>query len=149
MQKIRRIIQADLDNILVIEQSAHIAPWTRETFKACFQAKCIAFGIEEEKHLLGFIISTQHTDECHILNLCVSRERQHQGIGTKLLQHALWHAKITGAGIAYLEVRRSNSRAISLYKKMHFQVIGERKNYYPTVNGQEDALVLAKNLITE
>jgi ribosomal-protein-alanine N-acetyltransferase len=48
--------------------------------------------------------------------------------------------------IVYLEVRRSNSRAIALYRGMQFLMIGERKNYYQTVNGPEDALIFAMSL---
>jgi ribosomal-protein-alanine N-acetyltransferase len=44
-------------------------------------------------------------------------------------------------------VRRSNSHAISLYQKMNFHLVGERKEYYPTLSGYEDALVFAKRLV--
>jgi ribosomal-protein-alanine N-acetyltransferase len=84
---------------------------------------------------------SMQTDECHVLNLVVARAYQRQGLGRRLMEHALLYAEQKGAGIVYLEVRRSNSRAISLYRKLHFHLIGERKDYYPTVNGAEDALL--------
>lgn len=102
--------------------------------------------MEIDKKIIGFIIISLTIEECHILNLCVDREFQHQGWGRKLLEHALNHARKHGIGIAYLEVRRSNSRAISLYKKMKFHLVGERKGYYPTVAGNEDALIFAMSL---
>jgi ribosomal-protein-alanine N-acetyltransferase len=81
--------------------------------------------------------------------VCVAHAHQHQGWGRKLLTHAIQYAKQHGAGIVYLEVRRSNTKAISLYRKESFYLIGERKGYYPTVAGQEDALIFAKSLVSE
>ena len=44
-----------------------------------------------------------------------------------------------------LEVRESNSKAISLYEKFGFKSLGKRKNYYQD-NG-EDALIMWTNNI--
>lgn len=145
--KIRPLFKSDLEQMLLIEKAVHIAPWNEETFKTCFQVGYIGWTIEDKEKLLGFIIISLSVDECHVLNLCVAREYQHQGLGRQLMEYALAQARERGAGIVYLEVRRSNSRAISLYKKMKFHLIGERKDYYPTVNGQEDALIFGKSLV--
>lgn len=142
----RTLFQTDIAQLLRIENSVHVTPWSEDTFKTCFQAGYIGWAVEKDKKVIGFIIISQTAEECHILNLCVDREFQHQGWGSKLLEHALAHAKKHGINIAYLEVRRSNSRAISLYKKMRFHPVGERKGYYPTVGGHEDALIFAISL---
>ena len=143
---LRSLHKSDLEQILLIEESVHVSPWSRETFLTCFRADYIGWVIEQDKVIIGFIIVSLHSEECHILNLCVGRSHQSKGLGAKLLEYALDYAKKSGTVIAYLEVRRSNTRAISLYKKLHFHLIGERKNYYPTVAGQEDALIFAKSL---
>jgi ribosomal-protein-alanine N-acetyltransferase len=142
----RPIHQSDIDQILRIEKSVHIAPWTEETFKACFRANYPGWLVEADGKIIGFVIVSLIIDECHVLNLCVDHPYQRQGFGRKLLEHALKNAVQQGAVIAYLEVRRSNSRAITLYQKMQFRLVGERKGYYPTVAGEEDALVFAINL---
>jgi ribosomal-protein-alanine N-acetyltransferase len=144
---LRTLFKSDLEQLLVIEKSVHIAPWNEETFKACFQAGYVGWVIEQDKKIIGFIIVSFSKDECHILNIGVRRDFQRQGFGYKMLAHVLSHAKQQGIGIAYLEVRRSNTKAISLYKKMEFHLVGERKNYYPTVAGHEDALIYARSLI--
>ena len=142
----RSLFQSDISELLRIEESVHVSPWTAETFKACFQAGYIGWLIEIDKKVIGFIIISLATDECHILNICVDRPWQREGWGRKLMEYALNHASQQGMGIAYLEVRRSNSRAISLYQKMKFHLVGERRGYYPTVAGDEDALIFAINL---
>lgn len=143
---LRELKKSDLNAVLPIEETAHISPWSRETFETCFRSGCKGWLIENDGRVLAFIVVSLHADECHILNLCVARDAQRQGLGRELLQHALHYAKGIGITIAYLEVRRSNTRAITLYRQQHFQLIGERKNYYATVNGHEDALIFAKNL---
>jgi ribosomal-protein-alanine N-acetyltransferase len=102
--------------------------------------------VEIDNNIIGFIIISMSADECHVLNICVARSFQHQGFGKKMLEFVLNHASQRGMGIAYLEVRRSNTRAISLYQKMKFHLIGERKGYYATVAGEEDALIFAIDL---
>lgn len=143
---LRTLYPSDLNQLLLIESAVHVIPWTESTFKACFQAGYVGWVVEIEKKVIGFIIISLTVDECHILNLCVAAASQHLGWGRKLLEQALFHARDHGVSIAYLEVRRSNTRAISLYRKMHFQLIGERKDYYPAVSGHEDALIFAISL---
>ena len=146
---LRKVLKSDLAQVLQIEQAVHVVPWNEETFKICFQAGYVGWVVELANKVVGFIIVSLHVEECHILNICVAHQYQHQGIGAKLLQHALQHAKKKGLNIVYLEVRRSNSRAIAFYKKVKFHLIGERKDYYPTVSGHEDALIFAKSLLSE
>ena len=137
----------DIDQLLVIEEAVHIVPWNRDTFLTCFQAGYTGWVVELEKRIIGFIVVSAQLQECHILNVCVARDHQHQGWGRKLMQQVLTEAKQNNIGIAYLEVRRSNTPAISLYKTLQFQLIGERKDYYPTVAGHEDALIFARSLV--
>lgn len=146
---LRNLYKSDLDQLLRIENSVHIAPWNNETFQACFQVGYYGWVVEIDTSIIGFVIVAMNRDECHILNLCVANPNQRQGWGNKLMAHALNYAKQQGVGIAYLEVRRSNSRAIKLYKKLNFHLIGERKDYYPVVNGYEDALIFARSLRDE
>lgn len=97
--------------------------------------------------IVGFIILSILAEECHILNIGVSRAHQRQGVGKILLNHALQEAiTLYHAKMAYLEVRRSNTRAINLYKQFAFEQIGERKLYYPGPHEAEDALIFAKLL---
>lgn len=144
----RKMVRSDLPQLLLIEQATQGAPWTEETFKACFEMACDGWVVEHEGRIAGYIVVAFKVEECHIMNLCVAREFQRQGLGRKLLEFGLEEAKNRELGIAYLEVRRSNSRAIALYRKAKFLMIGERKNYYQTVSGPEDALIFAISLKT-
>lgn len=146
---LRQLKKTDLTRVNEIEQTVHVIPWTDDTFHLCFNVGYLSWVCEVDQKIVGFVIVSLTADECHVLNLGVAREHQHQGYGTILMNHVIHEAKQVGAGIIYLEVRKSNTRAISLYRKLDFHLIGERKDYYPTVAGHEDALIFAKNLLTE
>jgi ribosomal-protein-alanine N-acetyltransferase len=43
----------------------------------------------------------------------------------------------------WLEVRASNVAAIALYESLGFNEATIRRNYYPTADGREDAIIMA------
>lgn len=135
-----------LPHLLRIEVATQISPWTEGVFQRCFEAGSLGWVFEISGRIVGFILQLIQGEETHILNICVDPEYQHQGLGQQLLEKALEESKIKGAHLAYLEVRISNRKAISLYKKMGFMQIGERKNYYIAETGRENALIFAKDL---
>ncbi len=143
---LRTLFPSDLNALLMIEEAVHIAPWSRETFLTCFEAGCIGWVVEIDKKIVGFVLIAVQSGECHILNLCVLHAHQRQGWGKKLIQQVFAHTKEKNIGIIYLEVRRSNTRAINLYRKSGFILVGERKGYYPAPGGSEDALIFARSL---
>lgn len=146
MLMIRRLVNADLPLLVAIEAKIHIAPWTLDMFEQCMRAGCIGWVYELNSQMIGYILVLSQVSENHILNVGVAAEFQHQGYGEQLLTHAMQMAKDWGDSLMYLEVRCSNLRAIALYKKMGFIQIGERKNYYMTPTGREDAWLFAKDL---
>lgn len=146
---LRILHEDDVSVIFAIEQLAQIAPWTIETFHHCLRAGCVGWVSTIDNQVIGFILLSLQHGEGHILNLCVHPDFQHSGYGRELIQYALTIAKEKRIGMIFLEVRRSNLHAITLYKTLDFVQIGERKNYYPTLEGREDALVFAKDLGVE
>lgn len=142
----RKMVKADLPQLIAIERAAQGAPWTEETFKLCFDMSFDGWVIVKDERIAGYIVLSFQADECHVLNVCVAREYQHQGLGRSMMEFALAESVRRHVSIVYLEVRRSNSRAIALYRKLHFIMVGERIDYYQTVSGPEDALIFAISL---
>lgn len=143
---LRSIHEKDIPKVLAIELVTQPMPWSDEAFVRCFQAGYHGWVVEVDQDVMGFIILSSQAGESHILNLCVHPNHQHQGHGRSLMVHALTEAKRMGAGMIFLEVRRSNEHAIALYDQLGFVQIGERTDYYPLPKGREDALVFAKDL---
>ena len=144
---IRELNAADIPELVLLEKTAQLAPWSLAAFERCFALHYQGWAADEGGAMQGFIMLSLKVGECHILNLSVYPHAQHQGIGSALLRYALRWAKQAAAGMVYLEVRRSNFAALALYRKMNFRIIGERKDYYPSDHGsREDALIFARDL---
>lgn len=147
---LRQVQEKDRLALVIIEEAAQISPWSLDVFERCFAAGSKGWVVEKEQEIVGFIIILIQVGEAHILNLCVHPHYQHQGFGEQLLRKALDEAKHQKTSISYLEVRITNHRAIRLYKKLGFQLISSRKNYYVTAEGNaEDALIFARALDAE
>ncbi len=144
---LRTATEQDIPRLVEIEGLTQIAPWSIDVFQQCFLQRHHCVVVEENALMIGFImISSALTGENHILNLCVDPDYQRKGYGKMLLDYAISQAKLNNVDIIYLEVRRSNNTAIRLYDKSGFVQIGERKNYYPSPGGREDALIMAMDL---
>ena len=82
----------------------------------------------------GFISTWIVADECEINNIAVDENFRKKGIASSLMRKILQDFK--NVKKYFLEVRKSNQRAINLYKKFGFEIVGERKDFYtqPTEN---------------
>lgn len=143
---LRPLHENDIPDIVNIENATQHFPWTLDIFQRCLQIGYIGWVLEEQEHIIGFIIVSMQNGECHIMNLAVHPSFQRQGHAEALLSEALKAAEKKGMVQVLLEVRKSNQPAINLYEKMNFIQIAERKNYYPARSGHEDALLFAKDL---
>ncbi|HQZ87147.1 MAG TPA: ribosomal protein S18-alanine N-acetyltransferase [Gammaproteobacteria bacterium] len=139
---IRKMQQADVESVMGIEQEVVDFPWTYSIFSDCIKVGYGCWVLEDEEEVVGYGLLSVAAAEGHILNLVIKPDRHHQGLGRRLLMHLIEQAKTLKATSVYLEVRRSNEIAYDLYIKTGFIVIGERKDYYPALDGREDALVL-------
>ena len=144
---IRPMQQADLDEVIVIEETVYPFPWTRGIFHDCLLVGYSCWVYQQQQDVVGYIVMSIAAGEAHILTLAVHPEFQGQGIAKHIIDHALENSREKGAGTIYLEVRPSNSRAIDVYQKAGFNEIGVRKGYYPDENGREDALVMALTFV--
>ncbi len=148
LMKIRRMELSDLPAILAIEEKNYNFPWTENIFKDCLRALNYSCWVcaEPDQSVIGYCIVSIAAGEAHIMNLCVDPSAQGLGAGRKMLEHMIELAR-TKAEKIFLEVRPTNHKAIRLYKSLGFSEIGIRKDYYPALNGREDAVMLALELV--
>lgn len=100
--------------------------------------------ISESDEIAGFAGVMLVADEAELLNIAVKKEYRTKGIGQSLLNKVMEESGKNGAARMLLEVRKSNGKAIDLYKKNHFSVLGERKAYYS--NPTEDAVIMERHM---
>jgi ribosomal-protein-alanine N-acetyltransferase len=79
----------------------------------------------------------------HVVSVAVLPEHRRKGVGKALVLRALDGMRGYGAKQCYLEVRVMNQEAISLYKKLDFEVARTIHGYY--ADG-EDAFVMSVKL---
>ena len=143
---IRKMKDTDIAAVSRIEKLTHIQPWSENVLTDCYHSDYLCLVAEEndwQKELKGYIILSQVLDEAHLLNLCVSLKYQGFGLGRELTARGIKEVVKRGARKMFLEVRRSNMRAIRLYESFGFSEIGIRTNYYQGSSLSEDAVVMA------
>jgi [ribosomal protein S18]-alanine N-acetyltransferase len=146
--EIRRMVKKDLDEVLAIERMSFPTPWSRNLFEQEFllpHAHLLTAAEGTHPHQVrGYLCFWLVADETHILNLAVHPEWRRQGLAARLLAYVVEFSRAKGAEEIFLEVRRSNHGAISLYRRFHFQPRGIRPRYYR--DSGEDAILMALHL---
>ena len=143
---IRKMKDTDIAAVSRIEKLTHIQPWSENVLTDCYHSDYLCLVAEEndyQKELKGYIILSQVLDEAHLLNLCVSLKYQGFGLGRELTARGIKEVVKRGARKMFLEVRRSNMRAIRLYESFGFSEIGIRTNYYQGSCMSEASVVIA------
>ena len=132
----------DLDAIMAIEPYIYPYPWTRGNFSDSLNSGYSAWVLLEQEKVIGYALLMMVLDEAHLLNLSIAKSYQKQGLGRLLLEHMLKIAKNHHAANMFLEVRPSNTSAITLYENIGFNEMAIRRGYYPAANGREDAVLM-------
>lgn len=94
----------------------------------------------------GFVLSRHAAGEEELLLIAVLPEYRMRGLGQVLIDRLFEAAATRGASRIFLEMRKGNP-AIHLYRKVGFEPVGERPNYYRMNDGTRiDAITFARSL---
>lgn len=140
----------DVPAVLAVEQKAYEFPWTKSLLESAVKSTkycAVLTDDNNDQNIIGHGIISFVVGEVELLNVCINPDYQGKGYGQRLLQHLVDEATAKDNHEMYLEVRTSNMDAIHVYEKFGFNEIGRRKNYYPSKQGREDAILMALPLI--
>jgi ribosomal-protein-alanine N-acetyltransferase len=142
----RRAGREDVDRVLEIEKEGFLHPWSRELVERELDHAWSRLLLAEEGPgaVVGYIVFWIVHDEVHVLNVAAAVAARRRGVGRALMIAAEEEGRRRGARLSTLEVRRSNTPAISLYIALGYRQIGVRPNYY--AEEKEDAIVMVKQL---
>jgi len=140
--KICMFAEEDLAEVVKIENICHLTPWTNKNFIDSYGAKNLFKVLKNENDIIGYYIALFALDECELLNITVTSEQQKNGFGELMLKDLFSECRKANIVNIFLEVRRSNLLAIRLYKKIGFNEVGIRNNYYQNKDGKEDAILM-------
>jgi len=146
--QIRPMTETDFNEVMAIELQAYPFPWTEQIMRDCLRVGYCCRVLADCGRIEAYGVMSVAAGEAHLLNLCVRPESQRTGLARRLLAHLLELARAQAVQTVFLEVRPSNVRAIRLYQAAGFCEVGRRRGYYPGARRREDALVMAKELIT-
>jgi len=137
--EIRRLIYADLPQVVAIERRAFTTPWSLAMFVLeLSKPSGICLAAEVENELVGYLICSRYDTVWHVMNVAVDTDRRRRGIATALISALL--ERVGDDAQITLEVRKSNTGAIVLYEQFGFRAAGVRRRYYAD-NG-EDAVIM-------
>ena len=88
-----------------------------------------------KSEVIGFAGIKFALDQVDIMNIVTRKNYRNKGVGTLLLRELISICKEFKANSIFLEVSEDNEPAIKLYKKLGFENVGIRKNYYKDKNG--------------
>jgi [ribosomal protein S18]-alanine N-acetyltransferase len=146
----RRMMLADLDAVMTIEEVSFPTPWSAGTYRR---------EIERSRYGSYWVVSPGEGansaappllayggmwcmgEEAHVTTIAVHPQWRQRGLGEWTLLHLIGVARARGAEVITLEVRESNEAAIRLYRKLGFQKVGRRRGYY--IDAREDALLMS------
>jgi [ribosomal protein S18]-alanine N-acetyltransferase len=137
------MLQRDLPEVLAIEQATFPIPWTHESFLHEIERNpfaCNRVIRSSQGAVVGYSSTWMVDGEVRINNIAIGEPFRGRGFGEALLRSILDLGRALGCVTATLEVRPSNSPAISLYTKLGFREVGLRKGYY--TDTREDAIVM-------
>ena len=141
------IEQRHIKEIARLEEICFSEPWSEEGILEAYRLGTKFFAAEADKKLIGYIGIKAVIDEGYITNIAVFPRFRRRGVAKALLNKVFEFAKEKGLSFVSLEVRPSNTEAISLYEKTGFKEEGRRKNFYRLP--LEDALIMTKRFSYE
>jgi ribosomal-protein-alanine N-acetyltransferase len=136
---------SDVPSVLCLHHESKLSAWSLEDYLNEIEEKnsiCLVAKIEEK--LAGFIVVRLILSETYaeLLNIAVSEEFKRKKIGQILMNRIMESCQKSGLNSILLEVRVSNNAALQFYKKNHFEVLAERKNFYS--NPSENAYTMRR-----
>ncbi len=133
MMHIKNFSKEYVDGVAEIEKICFSNPWSREDLTAQLYSETSRFLVAlVDERVVGYMGLQIFSGEGYVTNVAVLPEFRGQGIAQKLISAQFKNEM----SFITLEVRESNAPAIALYKKMGFEYVGIRPNFYsdPTEN---------------
>ena len=148
---IRLYKNEDLDGVMRIERNSFEHPWSTNMIEALFLINPDGFWVVFlEDRVVGYAIvlyeqgfgHTKKSGEAHLMNIAVDPAYRRHGIGTDLVHTMISKIRKAKFSRMHLEVRISNTTAITFYETIGFKAVSTVVGFY----GNEDALVMIKDI---
>jgi ribosomal-protein-alanine N-acetyltransferase len=136
------MLESDVDSIVAMDPSAGLRPEQLRTELQRPWARCWV-ARDDTGRPQAFLTAWHVTDELLVMNLATRSDCRRKGLGRAMMGTAVEYARAHAVHHVFLEVRRSNSAAIGLYRAVGFFAVGVRPRYYAD---DEDAVEMALDI---
>jgi len=145
---IRKMMLEDVPAVVELDQLSFELPWPERSFRyeLTDNPASRAWVVEVDGRIAAMLVGWLLVDEMHVATIATHPDFRRQGIGRKLLAHALRFVHDEGAVTSFLEVRAGNIAAQEMYRKFGFKVSGRRKRFYK--DNDEDAILMTLEKLT-
>lgn len=140
--EIKKLNNQHIEQIYQIStQQFECESWTQKQIQDSIESKSnICLGVFEREQLVSYAISQDSIDDINLLLIATKQNQKNKGYAKLLMQH-LDDMSTKQNKTFSLEVKSTNTVAISLYQKFGFKTIHIRKKYY---KDGADALIMFK-----
>ena len=142
---IERLTSEKISGVAELEELCFSLPWSKKALELLCNGENVGFvALDGEKRVVAYGGMVCVLDEGQITNIAVHPDFRRRKIGEHIVSALLGYGEEKGISLYSLEVRESNKAAISLYQKLGFISVGNRKNFYS--NPSENAIIMIKNI---
>lgn len=139
MMRIDKLKKEYVNDVFEIEKACFSNPWSREDIATQIDCPTSHFLVAVVSgKVAGYMGLQIFSGEGYVTNVAVLPQYRGQGIAKALVSKQFENEM----DFITLEVRESNTPAISLYEKTGFEKIGIRPNFYS--NPTENAVIMTK-----
>ncbi len=141
---IKRLCPEHLSAVASLEEQSFAEPWSEQSLALLTREGAVGFVCLDKDSVLAYGGMIYVLDEGQITNIATDKCARRQGHASAVLDALCGFARENKLSEITLEVRSSNSSAISLYKKHGFETVGLRNGFYK--HPAEDALIMKKHI---
>jgi len=137
---IRLMSAEDLDLVADMEKASYPDPWSRQGFEEeLANENAMPLVLVDSTGVVGYAVVILAGEEADLVKITIDEKERGKGYGRKLLDEVLGECNNRGVKKTTLEVRASNTPAITLYEHAGFLSQGVRPGFYD--RPKEDALI--------
>ncbi len=131
----------DISGIFALENEIFSDPWSERSISDTItQTGSMCFTATEGGRVIAYILARVIAPEGELYRIAVAPDKRRRGIAYRLLDYAVKTERGRGLECLFLEVRKSNTPARSLYRAYGFTDVGMRKGYYK--DPPDDAVIM-------
>ena len=122
--------RADVPSIARLEKLCFPEAWSEDMILSAMECGTFYVAAYDNGQCIGYAGANVVLDEGQVANIAVYPEYRGKGIGRALTKAMAERCFNSGCATVTLEVRHTNTTAISLYESLGFRAVGRRKDYY-------------------